>query len=189
MNGQGRVRRPEGGSVSIWLVTTGFAMIVLVGLAVDLGGQVHAQQQARAVAGQAARAGGQQLQPGPAVRGDAARADTTEAAAAARAFLTSANIAPWLCIDQCIVSSGSGRVLQVCGVCRCSMTFSCRKCFAAVVRDMPAFIALMLIVFPWLRSLTSLVSWALETTTSEQHCPSNRCQTARRPTPESRPPS
>ena len=34
-----------------------------------------------------------------------------------------------------------------------------------------AFIAHMLIVFPWLRSLTSLVSWVLETTTSEQHTP------------------
>ena len=43
-------RHGERGSISIWLVTTGFAMIVLVGLAVDLGGQVHAQQQARAVA-------------------------------------------------------------------------------------------------------------------------------------------
>ena len=84
--------RRERGSVSIWLVTTGFAMIVLVGLAVDLGGQVHAQQQARAVAGQAARAGGQQLQSGPAVRGDAARTDTTRAATAARTFLTAAGV-------------------------------------------------------------------------------------------------
>ena len=92
MTHQQQRRRREGGSVSIWLVTTGFAMIVLVGLAVDLGGQVHAQQQARAVAGQAARAGGQQLQGGPAVRGDAARTDTTRAATAARAFLASAHV-------------------------------------------------------------------------------------------------
>ena len=69
----------ERGSISIWLVTTGFAMIVLVGLAVDLGGQVHAQQHARAVADQAARTGGQQLQPGPAMRGETAIADTPRA--------------------------------------------------------------------------------------------------------------
>ena len=50
----------EEGSISIWLVTTGFAMIVLVGLGVDLGGQVYAQQHARAVADQAARTGGNQ---------------------------------------------------------------------------------------------------------------------------------
>ena len=56
--------------MSIWLVTSGFAMIVLVGLAVDLGGQVHAQQRARNLAAQAARTGGQQLQPGPAIRGE-----------------------------------------------------------------------------------------------------------------------
>jgi Flp pilus assembly protein TadG len=45
-------------------------MIVLVGLAVDLGGQVHAQQHARAVADQAARTGGQQLDAAVAVRGE-----------------------------------------------------------------------------------------------------------------------
>ena len=68
--------RQERGSISIWLVTTGFAMIVLVGLAVDLGGQVHAQQHARAVADQAARTGGQQLQAPVAVRGQGLLADT-----------------------------------------------------------------------------------------------------------------
>ena len=61
MTRQQPTSRQERGSISIWLVTTGFAMIVLVGLAVDLGGQVHAQQHARAVADQAARTGGQQL--------------------------------------------------------------------------------------------------------------------------------
>ena len=66
----------ERGSISIWLATTGFAMIVLVGLAVDLGGQVHAQQHARAVAAQAARTGGQQLPARAAIRGEAATADT-----------------------------------------------------------------------------------------------------------------
>ncbi|MBD3784481.1 MAG: pilus assembly protein [Micrococcales bacterium] len=85
-------RRPEEGSVSIWLVTTGFAMIVLVGLAVDLGGQVHAQQHARAVAAQAARAGGQQLDAPAAVRGDAVRTDTQLAARAARTYLTAAGV-------------------------------------------------------------------------------------------------
>ena len=69
MSLQDTVPRQERGSISIWLVTTGFAMIVLVGLAVDLGGQVHAQQHARAVADQAARTGGQQLQAPVAVRG------------------------------------------------------------------------------------------------------------------------
>jgi Flp pilus assembly protein TadG len=85
-------RREERGSVSLWLVTTGFAMIVLVGLAVDLGGQVHAQQHARAVADQAARTGGQQLQAPVAVRGQGLLADTHRAAKAAKAFLTASGM-------------------------------------------------------------------------------------------------
>ena len=82
----------EQGSISIWLVTTGFAMIVLVGLAVDLGGQVYAQQHARAVADQAARSGGQQLQAPVAVRGQGLLADTHRAAKAAKAFLTASGL-------------------------------------------------------------------------------------------------
>ncbi len=85
-------RHGERGSISIWLVTTGFAMIVLVGLAVDLGGQVHAQQRARAVADQAARTGGQQLDAAVAVRGDGAVTDTHLARQAATAYLTAAGL-------------------------------------------------------------------------------------------------
>ena len=84
--------RAERGSVSIWLVTSGFAMTVLVGLAVDLGGQVHAQQRARDLAAQAARTGGQQLQPGPAMRGETAAADTARAVKAARTYLAAAHV-------------------------------------------------------------------------------------------------
>ncbi|MGG5258652.1 pilus assembly protein TadG-related protein [Phycicoccus avicenniae] len=79
--------------MSIWLVTMSVAMIVLVGLAVDLGGQVRAQQQARAVAAQAARAGGEQLDAASAVRGEAVRPDTARAARAARALLAESGVA------------------------------------------------------------------------------------------------
>ncbi|EWT06795.1 membrane protein [Intrasporangium chromatireducens Q5-1] len=82
----------ERGSVSIWVATSGVVMVILVGLAVDLGGQVHAQQYARDVAAQAARAGGQQLQAPLAVRGIAARADPVRAIAAARAYLAAADV-------------------------------------------------------------------------------------------------
>ena len=61
--------RDEDGSITLWMVTASFAMMMLVGLAVDLGGQVHAQQRAHIVAGQAARAGGQEVQAAPAVQG------------------------------------------------------------------------------------------------------------------------
>jgi len=54
--------RNERGSISIWMAASSFIMIVLVGLAVDLGGKVHTQQQARNVAAQAARTGAQEVQ-------------------------------------------------------------------------------------------------------------------------------
>ena len=66
-------------------------MVILAGLAVDLGGQVHARQHAVDVARQAARAAGQQLQPAPAVRGDALRTDP-QRAAAARSYLAAADV-------------------------------------------------------------------------------------------------
>lgn len=80
----------ERGVVTIWLVTAAFAMTVLVGLAVDLGGQVHAKQRAQDIAAQAARAGGQALQAGPAIRGHAGVADPGPGVAAARAYLAAA---------------------------------------------------------------------------------------------------
>ena len=42
--------RAERGSISIWVALASLAMMVLVGLAVDLGGQVHAKQRAHNIA-------------------------------------------------------------------------------------------------------------------------------------------
>ncbi len=53
--------RDERGSISVWAATAAVIMMICVGIALDLGGQVHAQQHARGVAAQAARVGGQQL--------------------------------------------------------------------------------------------------------------------------------
>ena len=93
----GRGRRvavaSERGSITIWIVTAGFVMIVLVGMAVDLGGQVYAQQHARDVARQAARVGGQQLQAAPAIRGEGAVVDTSRAVRAARTYLAAGDVA------------------------------------------------------------------------------------------------
>ncbi len=72
------------------MVTSAVSMIMLVGLAVDLGGQVYAAQRAQDVAAQAARAGGQQLNPGTAIRGQGAVADPARAVAAAHAYLAGA---------------------------------------------------------------------------------------------------
>jgi Flp pilus assembly protein TadG len=82
----------ERGSVSIWLATASLVMIVLVGLAVDLGGQVHTQQHARDVAAQAARVGGEQILAGPAIRGQGLQADSGAAKSAARDYLAAAGV-------------------------------------------------------------------------------------------------
>lgn len=85
-------RRDERGSISLWLVTSSFVMLVLVGLAVDLGGQVHAKQRAHDVAAQAARAGGQQVQAAPAIEGHYLAIDTAAARAAAEDYLAAASV-------------------------------------------------------------------------------------------------
>ena len=82
----------ERGSVSLWMVTAAMAMIILTGLAVDLGGQVLSRQHVANVAAQAARAGGQQLQASRAIRGQDVRTDPALAAAAARAYLAAADV-------------------------------------------------------------------------------------------------
>lgn len=85
-------RRDERGSISIWVVTASFVMMVLVGLAVDLGGQVHAQQRARDVAAQAARAGGQEVQAAPAIEGRYLSIDTSAARTAAERYLAASDV-------------------------------------------------------------------------------------------------
>jgi Flp pilus assembly protein TadG len=84
--------RDERGSISIWLVTSSFVMMMLVGLAVDLGGQVHAKQRAHDVAAQAARAGGQQVQAAPAIEGHFLAVDTAAARQAAEEYLAAAHV-------------------------------------------------------------------------------------------------
>ena len=84
--------RNERGSISIWLALGAFVMIVLVGLAVDLGGQVQAKQRAHDIAAQAARAGGEQVQAAPAVEGQYLAIDTIAAKKAAENYLTASGV-------------------------------------------------------------------------------------------------
>lgn len=82
----------ERGSVSLWLVSTAFIAIVLVGLGVDLGGRITALQHVRDVAAQAARAGGQQVAAPPVMDGHAFAADPAAAAGAARSYLAASDV-------------------------------------------------------------------------------------------------
>ncbi|WP_307864724.1 pilus assembly protein TadG-related protein [Allobranchiibius sp. CTAmp26] len=78
--------------MSIFMASAAFVMIVIVGLAVDLGGQVAAQQRTRDVAAQAARAGAEQVLGGPAVEGQDVQIDSRAAAEAARSYLAAAGV-------------------------------------------------------------------------------------------------
>ena len=80
------------GSITIWMATASAAMTLLIGLAVDLGGQVHALQRAQDVAAQAARAGGERVQAAPAVEGDYVRIDALAAKSAAVEYLVAAHV-------------------------------------------------------------------------------------------------
>ncbi|MDN5715652.1 MAG: pilus assembly protein [Janibacter sp.] len=82
----------ERGSVSIWVVTSAFVMIMLVGIAVDLGGKVYAQQNAQDVARQAARTAGQEIQVPTAVRGEGVAADPSAGQQAAQRYLDASNM-------------------------------------------------------------------------------------------------
>lgn len=82
----------ERGSISIWMVTASFVMMVLVGLAVDLGGQVHAKQRAHNVAAEAARTGGEQVEAAPAIEGRYVSVDPTAARAAAEQYLANSDV-------------------------------------------------------------------------------------------------
>lgn len=84
--------RDERGAISVWFATAALAMIILVGMTVDLGGKVHAQQRARSAAAQAARTGAQEIQGSTAVRGEALRVDVYAAKAAAQDYLRAAGV-------------------------------------------------------------------------------------------------
>jgi len=80
----------DGGWVTVWLLVAMLILLAMIGIGVDLVAQVQTQQRAQAVAAQAARVAGEQLQAGRAMRGDGAVVDPSTAVQAARAYLAAA---------------------------------------------------------------------------------------------------
>jgi hypothetical protein len=78
--------------VSLFVAVAAVGMLVVVGLVVDGGGKVRALQEADAVAGEAARHGGQAIVAGPAIRGQDPVVDTPAAIAAAEQYLAAAGV-------------------------------------------------------------------------------------------------
>ncbi len=82
----------ERGTVTLWIALTTFTIIICIGIAVDLGGHVHAQQRARNIAAQAARTGAQEVTAADAIRGHTPRVDNAAAHRAAATYLTRAGV-------------------------------------------------------------------------------------------------
>ena len=83
----------ERGSVSVWAVLIITAFSLIVGISVDLGGQVAAKQRANDVAAQAARVAGQQADTDTLMAGTSAvRVDPRRARQAALAYIAGANM-------------------------------------------------------------------------------------------------
>jgi len=93
-------QRDERGSITVWLAFASFVMVFLVGLAVDLGGQVHAHERAHDLAAQAARAGGEEVEGGAAVQGRDLVVDRAAARTAARRYLDAAGVSGTVAITN-----------------------------------------------------------------------------------------
>lgn len=103
----GRFEGDQAGSVTLFGVVAGLALLVLVGLVVDGGAKVRAVQRADAIAAEAARAGGQAILLPAAIQGQPPRVDPTAALAEANAFLGRRGVTGTVAV------TGGGRSLDV----------------------------------------------------------------------------
>lgn len=82
-----RLRDERGAVVSVWTAVIATTMVLVLGIAVDLSGLVHAKQQAADAAAQAARHAGQQLSTGTLLQQGRLEVRTRQARAAAVDYL------------------------------------------------------------------------------------------------------
>ncbi len=87
MNTTARMRNERGAVVSVWTTVIATIMVLVLGIAVDLGGLVHAKQGAGDAAAQAARHAGQQLSTGTLLDTGRLEVRTRQAKAAAIDYL------------------------------------------------------------------------------------------------------
>ena len=80
------------GSLSLWWIMMIIPMFVMIGISFDLGGKLRDVEHADAVAAEAARAGGQAIDPARAITGDAIVLDQAAAAREAHRYLADAGV-------------------------------------------------------------------------------------------------
>lgn len=87
-----RIRRlDDGGGITVFVAICVLALLSIIGLAVDGGGKMRATERADYIATEAARAGGQAIDPAQAVPGKTITVDPQAAQAAAQAYLNAAD--------------------------------------------------------------------------------------------------
>ncbi|WP_122614556.1 pilus assembly protein TadG-related protein [Streptomyces sp. Tu 4128] len=85
----GAHRWDDRGGVTVFVAVCVVALIGIIGVAVDGGGKLRATERADHVAGEAARAGGQALDPAAAISGESIVVKPQDAVAAAQSYLRS----------------------------------------------------------------------------------------------------
>lgn len=93
--------RDERGSIAVWAATVIPAFVIIVGLGVDFAGHAAAEQSARAVAAEAARAGGQYLHAGPGARPEP---NTVMARQAATSYVEASDLAGTVTMEGGIIT-------------------------------------------------------------------------------------
>jgi hypothetical protein len=102
-----RKRLDDHGGVTMFVAVCVVALIGIIGIAVDGGSKMRATERADYIAGEAARAGGQAIDPAQAVTGQAIVVDPQAAQAAAQAYLHAASAAGTVSV------SADGKTLTV----------------------------------------------------------------------------
>lgn len=103
----GRAPFDDRGGVTVFVAVCVVALLGVIGVAIDGGGTMRATERADHTAGEAARAGGQAIDPAQAITGTAIVVDPQNAQAAAQAYLRSAGATGTVGV------SGDGKTLQV----------------------------------------------------------------------------
>ncbi|MFF4829417.1 TadE/TadG family type IV pilus assembly protein [Streptomyces sp. NPDC001312] len=100
-------RLDDRGGVTVFVAVCVIALIGIIGVAVDGGSKMRATERADFIAGEAARAGGQAIDPADAISGTGIVVDPQAAAAAAQSYLRSAGATGTVSV------SGDGKALTV----------------------------------------------------------------------------
>jgi Flp pilus assembly protein TadG len=81
----------ERGAVTVWLAGASVLMVSIIGITVDLGGQLHAKERAHTIAAQAARTGAEQI-TADAMLGTKPTLDVGRARGSANSYLRAAGV-------------------------------------------------------------------------------------------------